>query len=43
MAFYTQERNDPYNWPMASRDDLMSLDTITKEKDLFRVKTAVAS
>ena len=31
---------DPYNWPMPNREDLMSLDVITKEKDLFRVKTA---
>ena len=32
---------DPYNWPMPTRADLMSLSTITKEKDLFRNKTAV--
>lgn len=31
---------DPFNWPMPSRDDLMSLNTISLEKDLFRVKTA---
>ncbi len=32
---------DPFNWPMPKREDLMSLSTITKEKDLFRNKTAV--
>ena len=33
---------DPFNWPMPNRADLMSLDTISKDKDLFRVKTAVS-
>jgi hypothetical protein len=32
---------DPFNWPMPKREDLMSLSTITKERDLFRNKTAV--
>ena len=32
---------DPFNWPMPKREDLMSLSTISKEKDLFRNKTAV--
>ena len=32
---------DPYNWPMLKREDLMSLDTIKQDKDLFRVKTAI--
>ena len=34
------ETADPYNWPMPNRKDLMSLNVITQEKDLFRVKTA---
>ena len=29
-----------YNWPFPKRDDLMSLNTISKDKDLCRVKTA---
>ena len=33
---------DPFNWPMPNRNDLMSLSTISKEKDLFRVKTTAS-
>jgi hypothetical protein len=39
----TTSSSDPFNWPMPSRKDLMSLDTIKPEKDLFRVKTAGAT
>jgi hypothetical protein len=42
MANVTTSSKDPFNWPMPNRDDLMSLDTISKEKDLLRVKTAGA-
>lgn len=35
-------KTDPFNWPMPKKEDLMSLNTISKEKDLFRVKTANA-
>lgn len=38
-----QTSQDPFNWPMPSRSDLMSLNTLTKDKDLFRIKTAGAS
>ena len=31
---------DPYNWPTLKREDLMSLNTIQQDRDLFRVKTA---
>lgn len=34
---------DPFNWPMPSRKDLMSLSSITKDQDLFRSKTAKVS
>ncbi len=35
--------NDPFNWPMPKRQDLMSLNTINPSQDLARAKTAVAS
>lgn len=31
---------DPFNWPALNRADLMSLQTLAKDKDLVRVKTA---
>ena len=34
---------DPFNWPTLKREDLMSLNSISKDKDLVRVKTAVVS
>jgi hypothetical protein len=33
---------DPFNWPFPKRDDLMSLSSIRREKDLVRVKTSNA-
>ncbi len=40
LNFNNSASKDPYNWPMPKREDLMSLSTITQEKDLFRAKTA---
>ncbi len=42
MAQQQQSTQDPFNWPMPNRNDLMSLNTLTKDKDLVRVKTAGA-
>ena len=37
------QTTDPFNWPTLNRNDLMSLSTINKDKDLVRVKTAQAT
>jgi len=42
MEMKNVHSHDPFNWPALTRQDLMSLNTITQDKDLFRVKTAVA-
>ncbi len=34
---------DPFNWPMPSRGDLMSLSTLNQKRDMTRVKTASAA
>jgi hypothetical protein len=34
---------DPFNWPSLKRADLMSLDTLSRDKDLWRTKTAGAT
>ncbi|CDW75394.1 UNKNOWN [Stylonychia lemnae] len=39
----TSTNKDPFNWPMPNRKDLMSLSSISKDKDLFRAKTAHVS
>lgn len=42
-AAQLQNAKDPFNWPMPTRSDLMSLSSISKDKDLVRVKTAQAA
>ena len=43
MQETTSSSTDPFNWPFPTRQDLMSLSTLQKNRDLVRVKTAVAT